>query len=173
MRIRHLALAIFVSCLVLLPFARVLGQGAGEYSGFIDDTTFYQIIDLPAVPDGASIIVEVETTNGDLDPVAILFFENEIWAAENDDRSASSSNPYLKYESAPGGDYYVVISRYGLEEGETSGDFTASVTISTVAAAPLSSVNDATEVDLDAAGYPTLDVQPVAEWTVLIYLGAD
>ena len=173
MRPRSLAAAAIMTFIALVPFARVLGQGEGDYNGFIDDTQTYQVIDLPAVPDGASIIVEVETTSGDLDPVAVLFFENDIWASENDDRSPGNPNSYLKYESAPGGNYYVVVTRYGLEEGETSGEFIASVTISLAAVAPLSSVNESTVLDLDAAGYPALEVQPIAQWTVLTYLGAD
>lgn len=172
-RSRALFAVTILVLLVLIPFTRVLGQGAGEYQGFINDAHPYQFIDLPDVPDGANIIVEVEAISGNLDPVVILFFENDIWAAENDDRSPGDPNSYLKYERAPGGNYYLVISRYGVENGETSGDFAATVIISTATAIPLSSVNENTVPDPDASGYPTLDPQPIADWTVLTYLGAD
>jgi hypothetical protein len=173
MRSRALTTATVLALILLLPFARVLGQNAGEFEGFIDDSQPFQRIDLPDVPDGANIVIEVEAVSGDLDPVAVLFFDDTIWAAENDDRSATSSNSYLKYESAPGGNYTVIVTRYGVDEGNTSGDFIASVTVNTAAPAPLSSVNEATILDLDAAGYPELTPEPAADWTVLAYLGAD
>lgn len=173
MPLRRIALIACLALLALIPFSRLLGQGSGEYRGFIDDTQPYQMIDLAEVPDGASITVDVETISGNLDSVAVLFFDDGIWASENDDRSERNPNAYLKYENAPGGTYYVVITRYGVEEGETSGEFVATVSISTAASAPLSSVTDTTAVDLDAAGYPEMEPQPIADWTVLAYLGAD
>lgn len=173
MRPRTLVTIILLALAALIPFARIFGQGAGEYQGFIDDAQPYQIINLPDVPDGANIIIEVETTSGNLDPMAVLFFENSIWAAQNDDRAPGNPNSYLKYERAPGGDYYVAVTRYGVERGETSGNFTARVIINSAIAVPLSSVNETTMPDPDAAGYPALDPQPLADWTVLTYLGAD
>jgi hypothetical protein len=173
MRARPVILFVLLAVVGILPFTQVVAQGAGDYSGLIDDTQPYQVIDVPDVPEGASISVDVRATSGNLDAVAVLFFENDIWAGENDDRSASNINPYLKYENAPAGDYYVLITRYGVEEGETSGEFTARLTIQLAAIAPLSSVDANTVPDLDATGYPALDIQPIAQWTVLAYLGAD
>ena len=173
MRARLLILLTAIALLCTFPIAGLAAQGAGEYTGSIDDAQPYQIIDLPNVPDGASITVDVRASSGNLDAVAVLFFENDIWAGESDDRSANSLNPYLKYENAPAGDYYLVITRYGVEEGETSGEFRARVIILEGVAVALSSVNSQTTLDLDAVGYPALNVQPNAQWTVLAYLGAD
>ena len=84
----------------------------------------------------------MRATSGDLDAIAVLFFENDIWAGESDDRSPTNINPYLKYENAPAGDYYVVVTRYGVEEGETSGEFFARLTVTVGAVTPQSTVND-------------------------------
>lgn len=173
MRPRSLLLIGILTLLGVVPFSRLIAQGAGDYSGFIDDSQPYQVINVPDIVDGANITVDVRATSGDLDAVAVLFYENDIWAGENDDRSSTNINPYLKYENATGGDYYVIITRYGVEEGETSGEFTARLTITAGVVTPLSTVNEQTTPDLEAAGYPTLAVQPIAQWTVLAYLGAD
>ncbi len=163
---------LLTALLLLLLCTRVLAQGAGTYTSTISAESFAIRFDLPGVPEGAAITVDVTALSGDLDPVAVLFFENNIWAAESDDREPGNLNPYLIYENAPAGDYLVVVSRYGLEEGATTGDFSVTITVDQ-RSAPLTTITPEMVIDTAAAGYPTLSPAPVAEWTILAYLDAD
>lgn len=101
------------------------------YYGTVDDETPFNHITLEDVPAGATITVDVRTTSGDLDAYTGILFDDEV-VAENDDRSRNDSNPILEFQVEEDGDYTVIITRAGFEEGDTSGDFDVVVNISTV-----------------------------------------
>jgi hypothetical protein len=158
-------------CLLTGP---ILAQGDVRFDGSIDDDNIVQVIEIPEIAEGSTIIIDVRATSGDLDPVVALFYENNSWVIENDDREPGNSDPLLIYENAPAGDYFAIVTRYGYDEGSTSGEFSATVEIQTDAETPpLTEVTSTTVVDTAAAGYPDLPVAPEAEWTILAYLGAD
>jgi hypothetical protein len=101
------------------------------YYGTVDDDTPFNNIVLEDVPVGAVITVDIRTTDGDLDAYGGILFDDEV-VAENDDRSRNDSNPILEYEVEEEGDYTIIITRAGFEDGNTSGDFDAVVNISGV-----------------------------------------
>jgi hypothetical protein len=101
------------------------------YYGTVDDDTPFNNIVLEDVPEGAVITVDIRSTSGDLDAYGGILFDDEV-VAENDDRSRDDSNPILEFEVEEAGDYTVIITRAGFEEGNTSGDFDAVVNISGV-----------------------------------------
>jgi hypothetical protein len=163
----------FLMLFVFLSVSVIQAQSSGEFTGTIDDTTYYGTIDLPDVPEGATITVDAQATSGNLDLVVILFYLNGIWAAESDDREPGNLNPYLIYENAPAGDYRIIVTRYGVEEGESTGDFVALVDVQIPESVALTSITPETVVDWEAAGYPVMEPRPLADWTILAYYDAD
>jgi len=88
----------------------------------------------------------------------------------------------LEYAEAAAGDYSVIVTRYGFEEGNTEGEFELSIKVSgggggIVADAGDTVVSNAGDTVVSnpvAAGYPVMNPTPsIAEWTVLVYMGAD
>ncbi len=162
-----------VFVITLIPFATITAQGSSVFNGAITDAEYYYVIDLPTIAEGSSITVDARAVSGDLDAVIVLYYENGIYAAESDDRAPGNPNPFLTYENAPAGNYRVLISRYGLEQGDTSGDFAATVDIKQGGGAILSTVTPETLIDWEAAGYPNNTPAPMAKWTILAYYDAD
>src|SRR5690606_24744153 len=121
--------------------------------------------------------VDARRTDGDLDLyVGLLLGENVV--AENDDRDSSNTDSYLEYPQAEAGDYTVIVTRYGFEEGETTGDFEVEIKVSAGGGGStlVSNTNEPVTVNPTASGYPTAALTPTsntAEWTVLAYIGAD
>ncbi len=101
------------------------------YYGTIDDDAVFSKITLENVPAGATITVDIRATDGDLDPYAGVLFDDEV-VYENDDRSRNDSNPIIDYKVKKAGTYTIIITRAGFDEGDTSGEFEATVNISTV-----------------------------------------
>jgi hypothetical protein len=156
------------------PVSSGEGSQKGEvYSGEITDETYYVEIPIEIVREGDTIIIDAATTNGDLDPYLLLFYGDDI-VAENDDRSKDDPFPYIEYANAQSGDYVLILTRYGFDQGKSSGEFEVTVQMS---AGTQGIVNNDfgtdTQVDLAESGYPALDPHPTAEWTVLAYLGGD
>jgi hypothetical protein len=58
-------------------------------------------------------------------------FDDEV-VYENDDRSRNDSNPIIDYKVKKAGDYTIIITRAGFDDGDTSGEFEATVNISNV-----------------------------------------
>jgi hypothetical protein len=101
------------------------------YYGTIDDETPFNNVTLEDVPEGAVITVDIRTTNGDLDAYGGIMFGDDV-VAENDDRSRNDSNPLIEYEVEEAGDYTIIITRAGFEDGNTEGDFDVVVNVSGV-----------------------------------------
>ncbi len=95
--------------------------------------------------------------------------------AENDDRRRGDVTSYVEYPQAAAGVYRIIAGRYGLEDGDTTGDF--KLTIGLIPPAELATQQAAYRVrpgELFDAGYPLFDEpRPKAEWTILAYYGAD
>ena len=101
------------------------------YTGTVDDDAVFSKITLEDIPAGATITVDVRTTDGDLDAYAGVLFNDEV-VYENDDRSRNDSNPIIDYKAKKAGTYTIIITRAGFDDGDTSGDFEATVNISTI-----------------------------------------
>ncbi len=95
--------------------------------------------------------------------------------AENDDRKRGDVTSFIEYPQAAAGVYRVIAGRYGLDEGDTVGDF--KLTIRLIPPAELASTEVAyrvTDGGLLDAGYPLFDEpRPKAKWTILAYYGGD
>ncbi|HLA45766.1 MAG TPA: hypothetical protein VJZ27_20125, partial [Aggregatilineales bacterium] len=100
-----------------------------EYTGEIDDANPFILFPIDDVPEGANITIEVTTTGGDLDPLLGLIYEEEVIAA-SDENDRNTGYAFIDYSDAEGGDYSVVVTREGIEDGETSGSFELVVMVS-------------------------------------------
>ncbi len=117
------------------------GQGGGNnnpvsnnqplgdvYTGTIDDEYPFSTITLEDVPANTVITVDVQAVSGDLDAYVGIMLDDEV-LAENDDRSNGDPNPMLQYRTEEAGTYVIVVTRYDFEDGDTEGDFEATVTV--------------------------------------------
>lgn len=153
------------------------GQGGQILTGTLTEDEYFARFPLDGVEQGQTITVDARRTDGDLDLyVGLLLGETVV--AENDDRDSSNTDSYLEYPQAEAGDYTVIVTRYGFEEGETTGDFEVEIKVSAGGGGStlVSNTNEPVTVNPTASGYPTAALTPTsntAEWTVLAYIGAD
>lgn len=145
-------------------------------TGTVDDDNVYVTFPLNDVRDGQTITVDTQRTSGDLDLYVGLLLNDQV-VAENDDRDQSTTDSYLEYSQAQAGDYTVVVTRYGYEEGQTSGDFEVEIKVSAGSGGSTLVSGGSTEpttANPSASGYPTIaPTNSVADWTVLVYIGGD
>jgi len=146
-------------------------QQPTPFNGQIDDHTSSATFPITGVTEGSSIHVEVQATGGDLNTVIYLIFGTEIKrenvVASNDDVSPGNTNSALDYPNAKAGDYIILVTQYGGTSGKTSGTYSGSVTISPPSTSPQITANPL------ASGYPADSPKPVADWTILAYVGGD
>jgi hypothetical protein len=130
---------------------------------------------IPGVPQGARITIDVMATSGDLDTYLALFFGDTL-VAENDDRQQGNLNSFIEFPGAQAGDYFIVVTRYGFADGQTSGTFELAIDVSAGGGGfgPGGGQPDVVTVPNPSAnGYPQLTPAAPAEWTILAYLGGD
>ncbi|GAB1422355.1 hypothetical protein MASR2M15_25840 [Anaerolineales bacterium] len=75
---------------------------------------------------GETYIIKVETLTGNLDPMLVIRNEQDQNLALNDD-SGDSKNATLTYTFEESGRYIIAVTRYGLRDGTSTGDFRLSV----------------------------------------------
>jgi Clostripain family/Bacterial pre-peptidase C-terminal domain len=166
------------------PFDLVLQTGSGTGGAPVSDTggqsdvlsdtinndQYFVEYPLSGVTEGQTITIETQATSGDLDLYVGLFYGDTV-VAENDDRDKNTTDSYLEFPQAQAGDYTIVITRYGFEQGETSGQFEATIK---VGRSTTNIVSTGTTVNPVASGYPAITPAPnIADWTVLVYMGGD
>lgn len=142
-------------------------------SGEITDREYFAEFPIEGVNEGDTISIETRATSGDLD-LYIGLFQGEDLVAENDDREQGTFDAALEYAEAAAGDYSVIVTRYGFEEGNTEGEFELSIKVSGGGGGIVADAGDTVVSNPVAAGYPVMNPTPsIAEWTVLVYMGAD
>jgi hypothetical protein len=77
---------------------------------------------------GEQVEISVERTSGDLDPVLVLRDAADRTLDSNDDDDASTQDARLSYTLPADGTYIVAVTRFGVREGTTTGDFRLSLT---------------------------------------------
>ncbi|MDX2078819.1 MAG: clostripain-related cysteine peptidase [bacterium] len=95
--------------------------------------------------------------------------------AENDDRARGDVTSYIEYPQAGAGVYRVIAGRYGLDEGDTFGDFKLTIRLVPPAELTIADIPyRVTDGGLLDTGYPLYDEpRPKAKWTILAYYGGD
>jgi hypothetical protein len=84
---------------------------------------FYQFVGRQ----GDEIVVIVEAVTGNLDPYVVLRDSNDNNLASNDDAEDFTVNSRLTYTLPTDGQYVIAVTRYGLRDGTTTGDFRLTV----------------------------------------------
>lgn len=159
-----------ILCLTGLLSTGVLAQNTRSLSGTIDSTTPFVDVAF-VVPDNGTITIDLMATSGDLDTYTYLIGPAGNILTWNDDVERGNTNSTIVYPRALGGTYSAVATRYGVEAGETSGDF--SLTISVAPTVTVETTYTASAEALSAAGFPVIEPRPLAEWTVIAYYGGD
>lgn len=77
---------------------------------------------------GDTVQVCVETVTGNLDPVVVLRDADERNLAQQDDIAPDNRNACLIHELPDSGRFVIAVTRYGLREGTTGGDFRLTLT---------------------------------------------
>ncbi len=72
---------------------------------------------------GDTIAINVERLTGTLDPIVVLRDANDRNLVLNDDINALTQNSRLIYTLPYNGQYVIAVTRYGLRDGTTTGDF--------------------------------------------------
>lgn len=80
---------------------------------------FYQFVG----EEGDIIAITVETQTGTLDPIVVLRTADDINLATNDDAESFTRNSRLDYTLPESGQYVIVVTRYGLRDGTTTGAY--------------------------------------------------
>lgn len=71
---------------------------------------------------GDTVIITAERLTNDLDPIVVLRDADDLNIARNDD-AGDSQNSRLVHELPADGRYIIAVTRYGLRDGLTTGDF--------------------------------------------------
>jgi hypothetical protein len=101
---------------------------------------------------GDTVTFSMATTSGDLDAYMLLVDASGNLIAEDND-SGQDTNAQMSVELPADGDYFIIATRRGQEQGLTAGEFVLAITSN---AEPLP-VNDAATLPDDFVGLPTLD----------------
>ncbi|MDX2078193.1 MAG: clostripain-related cysteine peptidase [bacterium] len=153
---------------VSLPIS---AQTQDTFTGTLnDDKPFYEY---PLLIEEANttIIADVIATSGNLDTILYLLDDAGNVLAQNDNRTRDDLNAAINYPSADSGTYTLLLARYDVQDGTTSGDFSLTISLApTITELP---TYDLSTQALTDAGYPILEPKANAEWTVLVYYGAD
>lgn len=72
---------------------------------------------------GDVVTVTAERLTGTLDPIIVLRDASERNLAMNDDADSTTQNARLTYTLPESGRYVIAVTRYGLRDGTTTGDF--------------------------------------------------
>jgi hypothetical protein len=99
-----------------------LGTGTRTVTGTINDTVYAQFYQFEGT-EGERVRITVERITGDLDPMVFLLDSRDVTLA-NDDDSAGNSNARIEdYILTETGRYVIAVSRYGLRDGTSVGDY--------------------------------------------------
>ncbi len=79
---------------------------------------------------GDVIDLRAERVSGDLDPVLVLRDAGDKTLASNDDADDATRDARLSYTLPAEGTYIVAVTRYGVRDGTTTGDFRLSLSLS-------------------------------------------
>jgi hypothetical protein len=166
--LRLVLLCLSVSVLSSVGFA----QTERTLRGFIDNNTPYVELAFSVARSNSRIVLDMIPTSGDLDTLLYLVDSAGNIIDQNDDRVRGDVSSLIQFPSAPSGQYRAIATRYGVKNGDTSGDFELKVTVIPPSKeAPLQ--YDVSPEAIRASGFPDIAVRPRAEWTILAYYGGD
>ena len=72
---------------------------------------------------GDQVEIRAERVGGDLDPMLVLRDASDRTLVSNDDADSTTTNARLTYTLPETGTYIVAVTRFGVRDGTTTGDF--------------------------------------------------
>lgn len=171
-RTRVIASLLFLLCLWIF-ITSYQTSNAQSLTGRIDNASPFFEVPIAVFDDNSILRISLVATSGNLDPLLYLVDNNGNIIAENDDVADGDTNSYIEFIRPPFGKYTVIATRFGVDRGDTTGEFSLTIAQESATATelPLELVLD--EESLADAGYPQLAPHDEAEWTVLVYSGGD
>lgn len=144
-----------------------------RHTGTVDNDSPFVEIQFDVPQDGSLLNLELNAISGDLDTLLYLVDRDGNILAENDDRIAGQdTNSFIEFPQADAGRYLVIVTRYGVVDGTSSGEFELIINISQ--GEVVATLNyDVSDEALASAGYPEMEVRPRSAWTVIAYYGGD
>ncbi len=167
----RLSVLLLALLLLSLQGLQTTAQNIEIYNGTIDDDTPFMQFPLDVTRSSEILILDLRPTSGDLDTLVYLIDETGSIIAQNDDRSKDDFSSYLEFPQVSRGNYDIIVTRFGVTSGDTSGEFELVVRLERSERA--SSNYDVSDEALLAVGFPETDPRPEAEWTVIGYYGGD
>lgn len=95
-------------------------------SGNISDEVFAEFYQFQG-NEGDNVVIIVERVTNNLDPIVILRTDADINLALNDDISTTNRNSQVIYTLPNDGRYVIAVTRYGVRDGTTTGNYSLSV----------------------------------------------
>jgi hypothetical protein len=141
-------------------------------SDFIDNETAFYDIPLIVEDDGTTIELDMQRQSDNLDTLLYLLDSQGRIIAENDDRPTGERDSLLVFPQAKVGNYRVIATRYGVQDGNTTGAFELVAELQSSATETSLSYDTSPEA-LTAAGFPEIEPRSHATWTILAYYGGD
>lgn len=78
--------------------------------------------------DGDVVTIEMTATDGDLDPLLLLFSAESVQLAQDDDSGPGKNARIAAFSIPADGTYYVIATRYEFQNGQTRGSYQLSLT---------------------------------------------
>lgn len=91
-------------------------------TGTLNDEVFAQFYQFQG-QEGETITIRAERLTGDLDPIIVLRDAADRNLAMNDDASSGTTNSELTFTLPATGRYTIAVTRFGLRDGTTRGDY--------------------------------------------------
>ncbi len=171
---RHMTKKIVLGmiAILVLGFARqTLAENAPIFGTINGRTPF---LEYPLrIGENETVEITLERQTGNLDTLIYLVGSNSVIVAENDDIDPTNSDSRIFFTRATAGEYTVVATRFGVLNGNTTGDFKLSINMRPPQDSESLLDYDVSEESLQSKGYPLQEVAPLAEWTILAYFGGD
>lgn len=113
--------------------------------------------------------------DSELDTYLYLVDQAGNIVAENDDRRRGDPTSFIEYPQAAAGVYRIIAGRYGLDGGDTTGDFQLNIRLVPPSELVITDTGyRVTDGSLLDVGYPLFSQpRPKAKWTILAYYGGD
>jgi hypothetical protein len=77
---------------------------------------------------GDQVTIRAEAVTGNLDPILVLRDVNNQNLATNDDENPETKNSLLTYTLPANGNYVIAVTRFGVQDGITTGDYQLTLT---------------------------------------------
>jgi hypothetical protein len=91
-------------------------------TGTINNSIYAQFYQFDGI-EGQKIRITVERITGDLDPMVFLLDSRDVSLANDDDSAGDSNARIEEYTLLETGRYVIAVSRYGLRDGTSVGDY--------------------------------------------------